>query len=88
MAAAQAFFKQAIEVTEQVPERVTADGHDSYPRAIREALGQDVQHRVSDCLTNRIEQDHRGIKQRYYPMLGFGAFESALRYCQANDIGA
>ena len=40
---------------------------------------------VSDCLTNRIEQDHRGIKQRYYPMLGFGAFESAQRYCQAFD---
>jgi hypothetical protein len=23
---------------------------------------------------NRIEQDHRGIKQRYYPMLGFQSF--------------
>jgi len=55
-----------------------------YPRAIAQVLGTDVQHRVSDCLTNRIEQDHRGIKQRY-PMLGFGAFESAKRYCQAFD---
>jgi transposase-like protein len=34
-----------------------------------------VEHRVSDCLTNRIEQDHRGKKPRYYPMLGFGNFE-------------
>jgi len=34
----------------------------SYPRAIAQVLGTDVQHRVSDCLTNRIEQDHRGIK--------------------------
>ena len=40
---------------------------------------------VSDCLTNRIEQDHRGIKQRYYPMLGFRNFESAKRYSQAFD---
>jgi transposase-like protein len=44
-----------------------------------------MEHWVSDCLTNRIEQDQRGIKQRYYPMLGFGAFESAQRYCQAFD---
>jgi transposase-like protein len=31
----------------------------------------------------RIEQDHRGVKQRYYPMLGFGAFPSAQRFCRA-----
>lgn len=85
MKAAIAFFKQAVAVVGQIPERVTTDGHDSYPRAITEVLGPNVQHRVSDCLTNRIEQDHRGIKQRYYPMLGFGAFESAQRYCQAFD---
>lgn len=85
MAAAQSFFRQAQAVAAQLPERVTTDGQDSYPRAIAQVLGTDVQHRVSDCLTNRIEQDHRGIKQRYYPMLGFGAFESAKRYCQAFD---
>jgi len=70
------------------------DGQDSYPRAIAQVLGTDVQHRVSDCLTNRIEQDHRGIKQRYYPMLGFGAFESAkdtakrLTKCAAISVAA
>lgn len=85
MAAAQAFFQEAATVAGQLPERVTTDGHDAYPRAIAQVLGPDVQHRVSDCLTNRIEQDHRGIKQRYYPMLGFGTFESAQRYCQAFD---
>ncbi len=85
MDAAQAFFREAIAVVGQLPERVTTDGHDSYPRAIAQVLGTDVVHRVSDCLTNRIEQDHRGIKQRYYPMLGFGAFESAMRFCQASD---
>ena len=55
MTAVTAFVKQAVAVAEQPSERVTTDGHDSYPRAIREVLGADVQHRVSDCLTNRIE---------------------------------
>jgi len=52
---------------------VTTDGHDSYPRAVRETLGPDVYHRTSRYMNNRIEQDHRGIKQRYYPMRGFGS---------------
>lgn len=30
-----------------------------------------------------MEQDHRGIKQRYYPMRGFGAFASVARFCRA-----
>src|SRR3954452_13730836 len=34
---------------------------------------------------NRIEQDHRGIKQRYYPMLGFKSFRSAQRFCHSLD---
>src|SRR5437868_1489344 len=40
--AAKRFFKQALEVAEQAPEHVTSDGHDSYPRAIRETLGEEV----------------------------------------------
>jgi transposase-like protein len=32
-----------------------------------------------------MEQNHRGIKQRYYPMLGFAKFESASRFCTAFD---
>jgi transposase-like protein len=35
MAAAKAFFRSAKAVTGVTPERVTTDGHDSYPRAIR-----------------------------------------------------
>ena len=34
---------------------------------------------------NRLEQDHRGIKQRYYPLRGFGRFEAAARSCTAHD---
>ena len=45
MAAAQAFFRSAKAVTGITPDRVTTDGHDSYPRAIRTELGRGVRHR-------------------------------------------
>ena len=83
MAAAQRFLCSTLSVVNEVPKQVTSDGHDSYPRAIREVLGRNVEHRCSAYLNRRIEQDHRGIKQRYYPMLGFGAFHSAQRFCHA-----
>lgn len=85
MDAAKRYFKQAKEVTGCVPEMVTTDGHDSYPRAIRRILGRKVVHRTNKYLNNRMEQDHRGIKQRYYPMRGFGNFESSSRFCSAHD---
>ncbi len=74
LAAAKAFFKQALATVGHKPERVTTDGHDSYPRAIRNTLGRKVEHRTNRYLNNRIEQDHRAVKQRYYPMRGFGSF--------------
>src|SRR5215204_6159311 len=42
MAAAQAFVRSAKAVTGVTPDRVTTDGHDSYPRAIRTELGKRV----------------------------------------------
>lgn len=85
MEAAKRFFSQAKEVVGHKPTRVTTDGHIAYPRAIRRVLGRKVEHRTSRYLNNRMEQDHRGIKQRYYPMRGFGSFESASRFCSAFD---
>ena len=64
---------------------MTTDGHDSYPRAIRETLGEEVLHRCNPYLNNRLEQDHRGIKQRYGPMCGFGNFDAAAQFCRAFD---
>jgi len=81
MDAAQRFFAQALDIVGPAPAQVTTDGHDAYPRAIRETLGAGVEHRTSRYKNNRIEQDHRGVKQRYYPMRGFGAFASAARFC-------
>ena len=82
MSAAQRFLRKTLSVAE-APQQVTTDGHDSYPRAIREVLGSNVGHRNNAYLNRRIEPDHRGIKQRYYPTLGFGAFGSAQRFCSA-----
>ncbi|HTF62642.1 MAG TPA: DDE-type integrase/transposase/recombinase [Edaphobacter sp.] len=79
MAAAQRFFSSTLSVVEQAPQQITTDGHFSYPRAIREVLGPKIHHRCSAYLNRRIEQDHRGVKQRYYPMLGFGSLHSAAR---------
>jgi len=71
---AKVFFKQAIATVGHKPERVTTDKHASYRRVIRQIIGRKVRHRTSQYLNNRIEQDHRGIKQRYYPMRGFSSF--------------
>ncbi|MBV8095153.1 MAG: DDE-type integrase/transposase/recombinase, partial [Acetobacteraceae bacterium] len=60
-------------------------GHDSYPRAIRTELGSRVRHRTSRYLTNRLEQDHRGIKGLYRPMHGFKCPRSAARFCRGHD---
>ena len=83
MGAAQQFFRSTLAVVKDRPKQVTTDGHFSYPRAIREVLGRQAIHRCNAYLNRRIEQDHRGIKRRYYPMLGFGALHSARRFCRA-----
>ena len=85
MAAAKAFFEGAKMVTGVTPDRVTTDGHDSYPRAIRTTLGEGVRHRDSQYLNNRLEQDHRGVKGRYGPIRGFKCPRSAGEFCRAYD---
>ena len=64
MAAAQAFFRSAKAATGMTPDRVTTDGHGSYPRAIRTTLGRRVTHRTSAFKNNGLEQDHRGARRR------------------------
>jgi len=83
--AAKTFFACALKTVGQALEKAPTDGHDSYPRALRETLGPDVSHGASRSMNNRIEQDHRGIKQRYSPLRGFGSFASAARFCPAHD---
>ena len=83
--AVQRFFRGARAVVGYGPDRLTTDGHAAYPCAIGRMLGRKVIHRRNRYLNNRMEQDHRGIKQRCYPMRGFRSFEAAARFCSAHD---
>ncbi len=83
--AARRFLRRLVEVAERKPQRVTTDLHPAYRRAIRWIIGRKAVHRTTRYLNNYTEQSHRAVKQRYYPMLGFGNFESASRFCAAFD---
>ena len=85
LAAAEAFFRAAQMGTGVTPHRITTDGHDAYPRAIRHVFGDHVEHRTNRDLNNHLEQDHRGIKQRYRPMGGFTHGTTAARFCRLFD---
>lgn len=82
MQAAKAFFRSARATMGFRPDRVTTDGHGSYPRAIRSVLGKTVWHWTSAYLNNRLEQDHRGIKGRIRYMRGFKDHDAADRFCR------
>src|ERR1700710_149221 len=64
------------------PRTITLDGYAASHRAVREmkADGQllaETKVRSSKYLNNLIEQDHRGVKLRIAPMLGFKWFRTA-----------
>ena len=81
IAAAKRFFTQAINKHGAL-EKITLDGYTASHTAVRQLqeaslLPQNVIIRKSKYLNNLIEQDHRRVKQRVYPMLGFKKFENA-----------
>ena len=61
------------------------DRHSAYRKATRCIAGKNATHRQQRDLNNRTKRDPRGIKQRYYPVLGFGSFASVSRFCAAVD---
>jgi putative transposase len=71
MRAAQRFLRSGRSDAGLWPDRVTTDGHNFYPRAIRSTPGRNFRHRMSAYLNNRLKQDHRGIKGRIRCMRGF-----------------
>jgi putative transposase len=85
LAAAEAFFRSAWTVTGVTPDRITTDGHDAYPRAIRHVFGTHVTHRTNRYLNNYVEQDHRGIQPRYRPIGGLKTFGTAASFCRVFD---
>jgi transposase-like protein len=82
VAVAKAFFKKAIRHEGRSPHTITLDGYAASHRAVREMrtdglLPKRTVVRSSQYLNNLIEQDHRGVKSRTRPMLGFKNFKSA-----------
>lgn len=81
--ATENFLAQAVETVGHKPKQVTTDKESSYPKAINKVLGGNVEHRTSHYLNNKLEQDHRDLKGRYYPMRSFKTEESAARFIAA-----
>lgn len=81
IAAAKRFFTQAIK-QHGPPQKITVDGYPATHTAItelqaEEGLPPSTKVRTSKYLNNLIEQDHRRVKQRISPMLGFKRFRNA-----------
>jgi len=81
IAAAKRFFVKAIENNE-ASQKITLDGYEASHQAVSELkaagmLPAGVEVRTSKYLNNLIEQDHRRVKQRYHPTLGFKSFSNA-----------
>jgi transposase-like protein len=82
VAAAKAFFRKAVKTQGSTPTTITLDGYAASHRAVHEMkadgqLAGDTKLRSSKYLNNLIEQDHRGVKLRIGPMLGFKRFRTA-----------
>jgi IS6 family transposase len=83
--AAERFFQKALSLDHvQKPRVITVDKNPSYPAAIEslkknKELPQEILVRQAKFLNNIIEQDHRFIKKRTNPMLGFKSFETAMK---------
>jgi transposase-like protein len=80
--AAKRFFARAIE-QRGVPEQITLDGYAASHAAVAElqeedVLSADLTVQTNKYLNNVIEQDHRRVKQRVRPMLGFKRFDHAI----------
>jgi transposase-like protein len=81
IAAAKRFFIRAIE-RHGAPERITLDGYPAAHAAVAElkvsgVIRPETKIWASKYLNNSIEQDHRRVKQRVYPMLSFKKFANA-----------
>ena len=83
--ASRRFLRRLIDAQGHKPLRLATDKHPAYTKAMRWIVGRKAQRRQNQYLNNWMERHHRPIKQRYYPMLGFGRFESASRFCAAFD---
>lgn len=82
--AAIKFLTKALSQSLDKPARINTDKLPSYACAINEMrekklLPEETKHTMGWYMNNRIEQDHRRIKRRVKPMLGFKSYNSANR---------
>ena len=80
-AAARRFFECAMDLHD-VPEKVTIDKSGANTAAVRGLVadsGVAIELRQSKYLNNLVEQDHRAIKRRTRPTLGFKDFHCAAK---------
>jgi transposase-like protein len=92
VAAAKLFFSRATR-QHGAPRVITLDGCAASHRAVAElkaagTLPRRVRIRSCKYLNNVIEQDHRRIKQRIRPMLGFKRFKTAAVTIRGIELAA
>ena len=91
LAATKQFFPRGVR-NNGSPRVTTLDGYVASHRAVAKlkaagTLPRRVRIRSSKYLNNVIEQDHRRIKQRIRPMLGFKRFETATMTIRGIPVG-
>jgi transposase, IS6 family len=89
--AAERFFRQMLQASHTLmPRVITVDKNASYPLAFdtlqqERILPETCVLRQCKYLNTIVEQDHRFVKRRVNPGLGFGAFCTAQRTIQGNE---
>jgi transposase, IS6 family len=89
--AAECFFRQVLQASHtRTPRVITVDKNAAYPLAFGAlqhdgTLPETCLLRQCKYLNNIIEQDHRFVKRRVNPGLGFGAFATAQRTIQGYE---
>ena len=92
--AAKRFFRRALgQANTRDPRTIVTDRLKSYPGALRAMKRESepwrlTQHRRGRWLNNLVEQDHRRIKRRTGPRLGFQSFWTARRTLAAVEAMA
>ena len=90
--AAKRFFRKALKSSHtSTPRVITVDKNPAYPAAIKELkeegfLPEACEVRQIKYLNNIVEQDHRFIKRRVKPGLGFQSFHTAWRMEDAQGV--
>jgi transposase, IS6 family len=89
--AAEQFFQKVLNADHTtLPRVITVDKNAAYPPALEalqhaRILPEICQLRQCKFLNNLVEQDHRFVKRRINPGLGFGAFATAQRTIQGYE---